>query len=374
MRLLWDGGGYRTERGPASGPGPPGLPARRPPAAFTMSRRTYPGATTLAEGHPRTTDDPDPHDGGLRRAVQPLTRASHRPMARGLPNPEARGPRIDGAQERAGPRIAGVRVPGGSRIRGVRLRSGQALAGAASAAAAKVDQPAPIPDPTAGAFFDVDNTLMRGASIYYFARGLAARKMFGARDLAGDGLEAGLLPGPRRGEPRAHRCGPGGGAGVRGRAQGDRHRRAVRGDLRRGHGRPDLGGHPRAGPAPPGGRPAGLAGDRHPGRAGQHHRPPAGPDRRARHRRRVGGRRIHGPPGRGPAARPGEGGGHRGARRPGGTGPGTVRRLQRLRQRPAHAAPGRPPGRGQPRRGHSGRRHGPTTGRCTTSVPAAKPR
>src|SRR5262249_35086965 len=36
----------------------------------------------------------------------------------------------------------------------------------------------------AGAFFDVDNTLMRGASIYYFAKGLAARKMFGTRDLA----------------------------------------------------------------------------------------------------------------------------------------------------------------------------------------------
>jgi HAD superfamily hydrolase (TIGR01490 family) len=37
---------------------------------------------------------------------------------------------------------------------------------------------------TAAAFFDVDNTLMRGASIYHFARGLAARKMFGPRDLA----------------------------------------------------------------------------------------------------------------------------------------------------------------------------------------------
>src|SRR5580692_10865829 len=42
----------------------------------------------------------------------------------------------------------------------------------------------PQPDPTAGAFFDVDNTLIRGASIYYFARGLAARDMFGPRDLA----------------------------------------------------------------------------------------------------------------------------------------------------------------------------------------------
>src|SRR5215475_4634051 len=59
-----------------------------------------------------------------------------------------------------------------------------ALAGEAAAAAARVESPAPIPDPAAGAFFDVDNTLMRGASIYYFARGLASRKMFRARDLA----------------------------------------------------------------------------------------------------------------------------------------------------------------------------------------------
>ncbi|WP_046472162.1 HAD family hydrolase [Allosalinactinospora lopnorensis] len=36
---------------------------------------------------------------------------------------------------------------------------------------------------TAAAFFDVDNTLMRGASIYHFARGLAARDLFTTRDL-----------------------------------------------------------------------------------------------------------------------------------------------------------------------------------------------
>jgi HAD superfamily hydrolase (TIGR01490 family) len=65
------------------------------------------------------------------------------------------------------------------------LRKEQAaLAGEASAAAAEVEHSPPIPDPVAGAFFDVDNTLMRGASIYYFARGLAARKMFGPMDLA----------------------------------------------------------------------------------------------------------------------------------------------------------------------------------------------
>ncbi len=64
-------------------------------------------------------------------------------------------------------------------------RSDQAaLAGAAAAAATAVSPPSIVPDLRAGAFFDVDNTLMRGASIYYFAKGLAARRMFGTRDLA----------------------------------------------------------------------------------------------------------------------------------------------------------------------------------------------
>ncbi|HZE40938.1 MAG TPA: HAD-IB family hydrolase [Stackebrandtia sp.] len=36
----------------------------------------------------------------------------------------------------------------------------------------------------AAAFFDVDNTLVRGASVYWFARGLAARRFFRHRDLA----------------------------------------------------------------------------------------------------------------------------------------------------------------------------------------------
>ena len=62
------------------------------------------------------------------------------------------------------------------------------VAGEAAAAAAEVSHPPIVPDPQAGAFFDVDNTLMRGASIYHFARGLAARKMFGPRDLVKMGL------------------------------------------------------------------------------------------------------------------------------------------------------------------------------------------
>jgi HAD superfamily hydrolase (TIGR01490 family) len=60
-----------------------------------------------------------------------------------------------------------------------------AVAGAAAAAAAEVEEVLVVPsDPTAAAFFDVDNTMMMGASIYYFARGLAARKFFTTRDLA----------------------------------------------------------------------------------------------------------------------------------------------------------------------------------------------
>ena len=38
-------------------------------------------------------------------------------------------------------------------------------------------------DLTAAGFFDVDNTMMQGASIYYLARGLAARRYFTTRDL-----------------------------------------------------------------------------------------------------------------------------------------------------------------------------------------------
>jgi HAD superfamily hydrolase (TIGR01490 family) len=59
------------------------------------------------------------------------------------------------------------------------------LAGAASAAAAEVEAALTVPpDPVAGAFFDVDNTVVRGASIFYLARGLARRKLFTTRDIA----------------------------------------------------------------------------------------------------------------------------------------------------------------------------------------------
>ncbi len=44
-------------------------------------------------------------------------------------------------------------------------------------------------DLTAAAFFDVDNTMIMGASIFHFARGLAARKYLTPADLAGMALQ-----------------------------------------------------------------------------------------------------------------------------------------------------------------------------------------
>jgi HAD superfamily hydrolase (TIGR01490 family) len=51
-------------------------------------------------------------------------------------------------------------------------------------AAAELELALTVPfDATAAAFFDVDNTMMVGASIFHFAKGLAARKFFSWRDL-----------------------------------------------------------------------------------------------------------------------------------------------------------------------------------------------
>ena len=65
------------------------------------------------------------------------------------------------------------------------LRSRSVLAGEASAAAAEVEAAlTTAPDPDAAAFFDVDNTIMQGASIFYLMRGLYGRDFFRTRDIA----------------------------------------------------------------------------------------------------------------------------------------------------------------------------------------------
>jgi len=57
-------------------------------------------------------------------------------------------------------------------------------AGRASAAVAEVEAALEVPlDRDAAAFFDVDNTIMQGASIFHLARGLYDRDFFNARDI-----------------------------------------------------------------------------------------------------------------------------------------------------------------------------------------------
>ncbi|MDO7868585.1 HAD family hydrolase [Nocardioides jiangxiensis] len=66
------------------------------------------------------------------------------------------------------------------------LQQRSALAGEASAAVAEVESALDVPvDPTAAAFFDVDNTVMQGASIFHLAKGLHKRKFFTTKDLLG---------------------------------------------------------------------------------------------------------------------------------------------------------------------------------------------
>src|SRR3954454_11539344 len=64
----------------------------------------------------------------------------------------------------------------------LRRHDGAEIAGEVAAAGAAA-MPMAEPDPMAAAFFDVDNTMMRGASIYHFARGLASRGLFTSGDL-----------------------------------------------------------------------------------------------------------------------------------------------------------------------------------------------
>ncbi|MEN3305345.1 MAG: hypothetical protein V7603_1547 [Micromonosporaceae bacterium] len=64
-----------------------------------------------------------------------------------------------------------------------RLPKREVLAGYA---VAELEQALAVPaDPGSAAFFDVDNTMIHGASLYWFARGLVARKYFTTKDLVG---------------------------------------------------------------------------------------------------------------------------------------------------------------------------------------------
>ena len=216
------------------------------------------------------------------------------------------------------------------------------------------------PTRRAAAFFDVDNTVMQGASIFHLARGLHRRKFFTTRDILGAAWKqayfrvVGVEDPEHVAEARNSAL-----AFIAGHTV-DRARGARRGDLRRGDGAPDLAGHPRAGPDAPRPGPAGLAGDRGADRDRQHHRPPARADRRDGHGRRARRRRLHRPAGRRHAARPGQGRGGQGARRPRGARPGrcsaysdSYNDLPMLHagRRPVRDQPRRPAARPRPRAG-----------------------
>ena len=80
---------------------------------------------------------------------------------------------------------AGV-TPSDHRPRPLNLQARSTLAGEAAAASAEVESALTPPlDPTAAAFFDVDNTVMQGASIFHLARGLHRRKFFTTREILG---------------------------------------------------------------------------------------------------------------------------------------------------------------------------------------------
>ena len=70
--------------------------------------------------------------------------------------------------------------------RRLNLQQRSVLAGEASAAAAEVETAlAADHEPEIAAFFDVDNTVMQGASIFHLAKGLHRRKFFTTREIAG---------------------------------------------------------------------------------------------------------------------------------------------------------------------------------------------
>ncbi len=66
------------------------------------------------------------------------------------------------------------------------LQRRSTLAGEAAAAAAEVEAALDLPaDAGSAAFFDVDNTVMQGASIFHLARGLHRRQFFTTREILG---------------------------------------------------------------------------------------------------------------------------------------------------------------------------------------------
>ncbi len=77
-------------------------------------------------------------------------------------------------------------MPPANRPTPVNLKRRSRLAGEAAAAIAEVESSLTVDaDFTSAAFFDVDNTVMQGASIFHLAKGLHRRNFFTTRDILG---------------------------------------------------------------------------------------------------------------------------------------------------------------------------------------------
>ena len=145
----------------------------------------------LGPGHPPPGGGLDERDavGGLGgRPGQQLGEVRGHAIESGTGrSPGGREPRALGwPRDGPGPPRRRPRAEPATPGRGPDLRSRSTLAGEASAAAAEVETSlATPPDPVAAAFFDVDNTVMQGASIFHLARGLHRRQFFTTRDILG---------------------------------------------------------------------------------------------------------------------------------------------------------------------------------------------
>lgn len=92
-------------------------------------------------------------------------------------------------RNRLGPTVAQLRANLAGEASADAALALQAEAAVDTDALRQGDEPAVPLDLTAAAFFDVDNTMVQGASIIHFARGLAARKYISVGDMAGFGWQ-----------------------------------------------------------------------------------------------------------------------------------------------------------------------------------------
>ena len=98
---------------------------------------------------------------------------------------------------------------------GARVVAGRGVGGRGAEVEAALQVPL---DPRAAAFFDVDNTVMQGASIFHLARGLYARDFFTARDIGRFAWQQAKFRVVGREDIEQRARGPRDGAVLRGRA------------------------------------------------------------------------------------------------------------------------------------------------------------